>query len=300
MAKMVTPAMEKLRKKNRYNVTGVSSPGKEAWKRLRRNKTAVAGLAIILILIIVAILADVIAPYDYREIVGTKLQGPSSEFIFGTDNVGRDVFSRCVYGARYSLPIGIACVVIGLFVGGVLGLCAAYFGGTTDNVIMRIIDVIQSIPSTLLCISLVAILGNGILQLIIAIAAGSIQGMTKSIRAAIFMVRNNDYVDSSKSVGVSDLMIMIRHLIPNAVGLIVINAIGNVSGSILTISTLSYIGIGLVTPTPEWGAILSEGKTYMQVAPHLVLFPGIMIGLTVVAFNLFGNGLRDALDPRLK
>ena len=300
MAKMVTPAMEKLRKKNRYNVTGVSSPGKEAWKRLRRNKTAVAGLAIILILIIVAILADVIAPYDYREIVGTKLQGPSSEFIFGTDNVGRDVFSRCVYGARYSLPIGIACVVIGLFIGGVLGLCAAYFGGTTDNVIMRIIDVIQSIPSTLLCISLVAILGNGILQLIIAIAAGSIQGMTKSIRAAIFMVRNNDYVDSSKSVGVSDLMIMIRHLIPNAVGLIVINAIGNVSGSILTISTLSYIGIGLVTPTPEWGAILSEGKTYMQVAPHLVLFPGIMIGLTVVAFNLFGNGLRDALDPRLK
>ncbi len=300
MAKMSTPAMEKLKKKHKYNVTGVSSPGKEAWKRLRRNKTAVAGLIIILFLIIVAILADVIAPYDYREMVGKPLQSPSSEFLFGTDNVGRDVFSRCVYGSRYSLPIGIACVVIGLFVGGVLGLCAAYFGGTTDNVIMRIIDVIQSIPSTLLCISLVAILGNGVVQLIIAIAAGSIQGMTKSIRAAIFMVRNNDYVDSSKSVGVSDLMIMIRHLIPNAVGLIVINAIGNVSGSILTISTLSYIGIGLVTPTPEWGAILSEGKTYMQVAPHLVLFPGIMIGLTVVAFNLFGNGLRDALDPRLK
>lgn len=152
----------------------------------------------------------------------------------------------------------------------------------------------------MLCISLVAILGNGMVQLVIAIAAGAIQGLTKSIRAAIFMVRNNDYVDSSRSIGVSNLMIMIRHLLPNAVGMIVINAIGNISGSILTVSTLSYIGVGLVSPTPEWGAILSEGKQYMTVAPHLVLFPGLMIALTVVAFNLFGNGLRDALDPRLK
>lgn len=152
----------------------------------------------------------------------------------------------------------------------------------------------------LICISLVAILGNGIVQLIIAIAAGSIQGMTKSVRAAIFMVRNNEYVDASKSIGVSDFKIMLRHLVPNAVGMIVINAVGNISGSILTISTLSYIGIGLVPPTPEWGAILSEGKAYMSIAPHLVLFPGLAIAITVAAFNLFGNGLRDALDPRLK
>lgn len=300
MAKMTTPAMEKLRKKHKYNAEGVSSPGREAWKRLRKNKIAVAGMVIIIIMLLVAIFANVLAPYDYRSTVGTPLQSSSLAHPFGTDVIGRDVLSRCIYGARYSLPIGILCVCIGLLLGGTLGLLAAYFGGKTDNVIMRFIDILQSIPSTMLCISLVAILGNGMVQLVIAIAAGAIQGLTKSIRAAIFMVRNNDYVDSSRSIGVSNLMIMIRHLLPNAVGMIVINAIGNISGSILTVSTLSYIGVGLVSPTPEWGAILSEGKQYMTVAPHLVLFPGLMIALTVVAFNLFGNGLRDALDPRLK
>lgn len=301
MAKMETPAMRKLMRRKKYNATGISSPGREAWKRLRKNKAALAGLIIIVFLLLVALLADVIAPYGYREQnYNAVLQTPSAQHLFGTDNVGRDIFSRCVYGTRYSLPIGIVCVVIGLLVGGALGLVAAYFGGGTDNVIMRFIDVIQAIPSTLVCISLVAILGNGLIQLIIAIAAGALQGMTKSVRAAIFMVRNNEYVDSSKSVGVSNLMIMVRHLVPNAVGMIVINAIGNVSGSILTVSTLSYIGIGLISPTPEWGAILSEGKTYMMIAPHMVLFPGLMIAITVVAFNLFGNGLRDALDPRLR
>jgi len=298
--KMVTPAMEKLMKKRKYNPSGVSTPGREAWRRLRKNKTALAGMVIIIFLLLVAALAPIIAPYDFRtQNYQAILQSPSREHPFGTDNLGRDLFSRVVYGTRYSLPIGIACTVVGLLVGGFLGVVAAYFGGRVDNVIMRFIDVIQAIP-VLICISLVAILGNGIVQLIIAIAAGSIQGMTKSVRAAIFMVRNNEYVDASKSIGVSDFKIMLRHLVPNAVGMIVINAVGNISGSILTISTLSYIGIGLVPPTPEWGAILSEGKAYMSIAPHLVLFPGLAIAITVAAFNLFGNGLRDALDPRLK
>ncbi|NLL07923.1 MAG: ABC transporter permease [Firmicutes bacterium] len=301
MPKMVTPAMEKLMKKRKYNPSGVSTPGREAWRRLRKNKTALAGMVIIIFLLLVAALAPIIAPYDFRtQNYQAILQSPSREHPFGTDNLGRDLFSRVVYGTRYSLPIGIACTVVGLLVGGFLGVVAAYFGGRVDNVIMRFIDVIQAIPPVLICISLVAILGNGIVQLIIAIAAGSIQGMTKSVRAAIFMVRNNEYVDASKSIGVSDFKIMLRHLVPNAVGMIVINAVGNISGSILTISTLSYIGIGLVPPTPEWGAILSEGKAYMSIAPHLVLFPGLAIAITVAAFNLFGNGLRDALDPRLK
>ena len=301
MPKMVTPAMEKLMKKRKYNPSGVSTPGREAWRRLRKNKTALAGMVIIVFLLLMAALAPIIAPYDFRaQNYQAILQSPSREHPFGTDNLGRDLFSRVVYGTRYSLPIGIACTVVGLLVGGFLGVVAAYFGGRVDNVIMRFIDVIQAIPPVLICISLVAILGNGIVQLIIAIAAGSIQGMTKSVRAAIFMVRNNEYVDASKSIGVSDFKIMLRHLVPNAVGMIVINAVGNISGSILTISTLSYIGIGLVPPTPEWGAILSEGKAYMSIAPHLVLFPGLAIAITVAAFNLFGNGLRDALDPRLK
>ncbi|MDR1532187.1 MAG: ABC transporter permease [Clostridiales bacterium] len=301
MAKIMTPAMEKLIKKNRYNAAGVGSSGKEAWKRLRRNKTALFGMAIIIVLLLIGVFAPLIAPYSYfTQDYAATLQLPSAAHLFGTDNLGRDIFSRCIYGARYSLPIGILCVFIGLGFGGGLGVIAAYFGRKTDNVIMRVIDIIQAIPSTLICISLVAILGNGLIQLIIAIAAGTIPGMTRSCRAAIFMVKNNDYVESSKSIGVSNLMIMVRHLVPNAVGIIVINAANAVSGNILTVSALSYIGIGLVPPTPEWGAILSEGKVFISVAPHVVFFPGMMIAITVVAFNLFGNGLRDALDPRLK
>ncbi|MBO5999009.1 MAG: ABC transporter permease [Lachnospiraceae bacterium] len=302
MSKITTPAMEKLNKKIAKNANVTSNtPGREALKRLRKNKTAMAGLIIILIMFLVAIFAPLIAPYTYTEQDYTAtMQGPSAAHLFGTDNLGRDLFSRCVYGTRYSLPIGIICTLIGLMIGGALGLSAAYFGGKVDMIIMRIIDVIQAIPSILLCIALVAILGNGMWQLIVAIAAGSIEGMTKNVRAAVFMVRSNEYVNSSKSIGVSDAHIMVRHLLPNAVGMIVINAVGAVSGAILSISSLSYIGVGLVAPTPEWGAILSEGKTYMSVAPHMVLFPGLMIAITVVAFNLFGNGLRDALDPRLK
>lgn len=301
MAKITTPAMEKLYKKNKYNEMGVSTPGKEAWKRLCRDKTAVAGMIIIILLLLIGLFAPFIAPYSYQTQDYTAvLQGPSPQHIFGTDGTGRDIFSRVIYGARYSLPIGIMCVIVGLIFGGSLGVVAAYFGGKTDNIIMRFIDIIQAIPSTLICIALVAILGNGVPQLIIAIAAGSIQGMTKSSRAAILMVKNNEYVASSKAIGVSNFMIMLKHLIPNAVGIIVINAANAVSQSILTISALSYIGVGLVSPTPEWGAILAEGKSYMAVAPHTVLFPGLAIAITVLAFNLFGNGLRDALDPRLK
>lgn len=301
MAKMSTPAMERLRSRGKYNVTGVSTPGREAWKRLRKNKTAVAGMVIIIILLVVAVLADFLAPYDYRtQDYLSILKPPSTEHLFGTDYLGRDVLSRCIYGTRYSLPIGILSVTIGLATGGLLGLIAAYFGGNVDLVIMRIIDIIRAVPSTLLCIALVATFGNGLVQLIAAMTFGSIAGMVTSVRTSVFMIKNADYVESSKSIGVSNFMIMIRHLLPNAIGMIVINAVGGISGNILTVSTLSYIGVGLTAPTPEWGAILSEGKTYLSVAPHVALFPGLCIGLTVIAFNLFGNGLRDALDPRLK
>ena len=301
MSKISTPAMEKLRAKGKYNVAGVSSPGKEAWKRLRKNKIAMAGMIIVAILLLIAAFADFIAPFGFQEQnFMERMQTPSSKHWFGTDHLGRDMLSRCIYGTRYSLPIGIVAVAIGLVIGGLLGLVAAYFGGNVDIVIMRIMDVIRAVPSTLLCIALVATFGNGMPQLILAMTIGGIAGQVTSVRSAVFMVKNADYVESSKSVGVSNFMIMIRHLLPNAIGMIVINAVGGISATILTISTLSYIGIGLKPPTPEWGAILSEGKTYLSIAPHIALFPGLCIGLTVVAFNLFGNGLRDALDPRLK
>lgn len=301
MSKITTPRMEDLRRKHQYNVNGVSTPGKEAWKRLRKNKMAIAGLCIIVVLLLIAVFADFIAPYDYRaQDYGAILAKPSSEHFFGCDQLGRDLFSRCIYGTRYSLPIGIVCVCIGLLVGGLLGLVAAYFGGSVDNVIMRILDVVRAVPNVLLCIALVATFGNGMPQLIAAMSFGSIAAMVTSVRSSVFFIKNADYVESSKAIGVSNFMIMIRHLLPNAIGMIVINAVGGISGNILTVSTLSYIGVGLTSPTPEWGAILSDGKTFLSVAPHVAMFPGLCIALTVVAFNLFGNGLRDALDPRLK
>lgn len=301
MSKITTPKMEALRKKNQYNVNGVSTPGKEAWKRLRKNKMAMVGMCIVIIMLLIGVFADVIAPYDYREQNYTAiLATPSAEHPFGCDQLGRDLLSRCIYGTRYSLPIGIVCVCIGLLTGGMLGLIAAYFGGSVDNVIMRIMDIIRAVPNVLLCIALVATFGNGMPQLIAAMSFGSIASMVTSVRSSVFFIKNADYVESSKAIGVSNFMIMVRHLLPNAIGMIVINAVGGISGNILTVSTLSYIGVGLTSPTPEWGAILSDGKTFLSIAPHVALFPGLCIAITVIAFNLFGNGLRDALDPRLK
>ena len=277
------------------------TPLKGAWQRLIRNKMAVVGMVIIILLLLTAIFANVIAPYSYQEQDYTAVaQRPSLHHLFGTDNMGRDIFSRCVYGARWSLPLGLLCVVAGLALGGTLGVIAGYCGGRVDNVIMRIMDVFQAIPSILMAIAVVAVLGNGIPQLVTAMSIAFMPNVAKTCRAAIFTVKGNEYVDASRAIGVSKVKIIVRHLIPNAIGVIVIDAVGMVGAAILIVSTLSYIGVGIVPPTPEWGAILSAGKEYIRSGVHMVLFPGLMIMLTVISFNLFGDGLRDALDPRLK
>lgn len=278
-----------------------SSPGREAWRRLIRNKTAVVGMVLILLLIILAVFADVIAPYGYAESDYSAMnQTPSLQHLFGTDNMGRDLFSRCVYGTRYSLPVGVVCVITSLLLGGILGSIAAYFGGRVDNVIMRFMDIFQAIPATLLAIAIVAVMGNGIGKLIFAITIAFMPGCSKICRSAIFTVKNNEFVTSSRALGAGGATILIRHMLPNAVGPIIIDAVGRIASAILTVSTLSYLGLGVVAPTPEWGSLLSAGKDYIRSYPHLVLFPGLMIMVTVFAFNLFGDGLRDALDPRLK
>lgn len=303
MAKMVTPEMLRIEKKRHKKDGAVrtSSPGREAWKRLKRNSTAVVGLCVIILLVLVAIFAPLIAPFDYAEQnYGALSQTPSAEHWFGTDNMGRDIFSRCVYGARYSLPIGLLCVVTGMLVGGVVGVTASYFGGGVDNVLMRIMDILQSIPGTLLTIAIVAALGNGIDRLVLAVTISFMPACAKVCRAAIFTVKSNEYIESSRAIGAGGLRLMLRHMIPNAVGPIIIFAVSMVSASILVVSTLSYLGLGIAPPTPEWGSRLSSGKDFIRSSPHMVLFPGLMIMLTVFAFNLFGDGLRDALDPRLK
>ncbi len=301
MAKMMTPAMEKLEKKKSRNKVKPSTPMRESWKRFKRNKTALAGLVVVVFLVFIAIFADLIAPYGYQEQdYSVMSQPPSGEHIFGTDSYGRDLFSRCVYGARYSLGIGLLCVIASFAVGGVLGILAGYFGGRVDTVIMRFMDVFQAIPQVLLAICIVAVLGNGIPQLVVAITVSTMPIMAKNNRAAILQVKSNDYVESSRAIGVGRIRMIIRHMLPNAVGVMIIFFVGMIGSSIMIMSGLSYIGVGLSAPTPEWGLILNESKAYLRSSPYMVIFPTLMIMITCFSFNLLGDGLRDALDPKLK
>ncbi len=278
-----------------------STPGSEAWKRFKKNKLAFVGIGIVLFFIIVAIFADFIAPYgmdeqSYSEI----LQAPSLKHLMGTDNYGRDLFSRVVYGTRISVPIGFICVITGLIFGGGLGLLAGYYGNIVENVIMRIMDAFQAVPATLMSIAIVATLGNSIPNLVLAITIAGLPAFAKTTRAAIFTVKETEFVMAAKALGARPSRLMLRHMVPNAVGPIIVHATFSMASSILIVSGMSYLGLGITAPTPEWGALLNAGKIYMLQAPWYVLWPGVMIALTVLALNLFGDGLRDALDPRLK
>ena len=303
MAKLVTPEMMRINRKN-HNRKGelkTHSYWSDAWLRLRRNPTAVIGLVVLIIMILLAVFADVVAPYGYAEVDYTSMSvPPSAEHWFGTDSLGRDLFSRCIYGARWSLGLGLICMFLALAGGGVLGLIAGYFGNKTDTVIMRIMDVFQAIPGTLMAITVVATLGTGTPQLLLALALSSMPMMAKVVRAAIFTVRKSDYIESSRAIGAGNIRLMIRHMLPNDLGHIIIYAVGSVAGSIMVIATLSYIGLGVQSPYPEWGALLNAGKSYINSHSYMVLYPGLMIMIAVLSLNLFGNGLRDALDPRLK
>ncbi len=302
MSKIQTPAMEKIQKKNAKRKKAYkSTPGKEAWKRFKRNPTAVIGLVVVCLLILIAIFAPLIAPYNYSAQDYTAMkQAPSAAHWFGTDAYGRDLFSRVIYGTRYSLLIALFCTIAALLSGGVLGIIAGYFGGIVDTIIMRIMDIFQSIPMIMMAICIVAVLGNGIPQLVAAIMFASMPTMARNNRAAILRVRGSDYIESSEAIGVGKFRMIMKHMIPNAVGVMVIYFVGFLAVSIMMMSSMSYIGVGLAAPTPEWGLILNEGKTYVTSKPYMMLFPSMMIMITCFAFNLMGDGLRDAFDPKLK
>ena len=302
MSKIVTPAMEKIQKKNAKRKKAYkSTPAREAWKRFKRNKTAIIGLIVVALLILIAIFASVIAPYDFAEQnYGAMMKKPSAEHLFGTDLFGRDIFSRVIYGARYSLLIALLCTIAAFFSGGLLGIIAGYFGGVVDTIIMRIMDIFQAIPMIMMAMCIVAVLGNGIPQLVAAIMFASMPTMARNNRAAILRVRGSDYIESSEAIGVGKFRMIVKHMIPNAVGVMVIYFVGFLAVSIMMMSSMSYIGVGLAAPTPEWGLILNEGKIYMTSYPYMVIFPAMMILITCFAFNLLGDGLRDAFDPRLK
>lgn len=275
----------------------------EVWRRMRKNKTAMLGLAVIIIFALLAIFADFICSYDTMAIkqnVSIRLQTSSSEHWFGTDTYGRDVFARVIHGGRISLSVGFVSVAISSLFGGLLGAAAGLYGGKVDNMIMRFMDAVVSIPSMLLTLALVAALGHGIRNLLIAITIGQIPAFTRVVRASVLSVAGQDFIESARSYGTGTFRIIYRHIIPNAIGPIIVQATMSIAGTILQISGLSFLGMGIEAPAPEWGSMLAEARPIMRSSPHLVVFPGMAIVLATLAMNLIGDGLRDALDPKLK
>ena len=249
-----------------------------------------------------AVFADLIVPYELGiKVDGSiRLQPPSSEHWFGTDNLGRDVFSRIVHGSRVSLTIGIATTLISVVIGGFLGAAAGYYGGKADNIIMRLVDIFMCIPSILLALAIVAALGPGLRNLLIAITISYVPVFTRMVRAVILNVVDQDFVEAARAYGASDMRIILKYIAPNAMGPIIVQCTMGIAGMILSAASLSYIGMGIQPPEPEWGAMLSDAREFMRTAPYLIYFAGFSILLAALAFNLVGDGLRDALDPKLK
>ncbi len=278
-----------------------SSQVVEIWRRLKKSKLAISGLVIILILIISAIFADYIAPYDYDEPnLEEALQPPSSKHIFGTDEFGRDIFSRIVYGSRISLKVGFIVVTISVLIGGFLGAIAGYCNDIVDNIIMRSMDLLLAIPQILLAIAILAALGAGLKNVMIAVGISSIPGFARIVRASVLTIKEEEFIEAAKAAGSSDARILFVHIIPNCLAPVIVQATLGVANAILTAAALSFIGIGIQPPTPEWGAMLSGGRGYIRDYPYMTMFPGLAIAITIFGLNVLGDGLRDALDPKLK
>lgn len=269
--------------------------------RLRRNKAAMLGLVIFLVGVLIAVFAPLIMTHDYAAMdVAARLQGPSAEHFFGTDALGRDLFSRVIYGSRYSLAIGVCAILLAAVIGVILGVIAGYFGGWVDNLIMRFLDVIQSIPALLLVIVIAAVLGTGFAMTVLALSVSYIPAIARLLRASILEVREQEYIEAAHSINCSKLQIIIQHILPNSFAPVIVNLTMGVAGCITASATLSFIGLGVRPPEPEWGALLTGGREFMRTCPYMVIFPGIAIMITVLALNLFGDGLRDAMDPKLR
>ena len=275
---------------------------KEIWRRYRKNKAAVLGLVILVFILGIALFADLIVPYSkcIEQVGADRLQGPSLAHFFGTDEYGRDLFARVVHGSRFSLFIGVATSLMALVFGAILGASAGYFGGVVDNVICRIIDVFACVPPILLSLAVVAALGTNLRNLIIAITVSCIPGNVRLIRSLVLTVAEQDYVEAARSYGTSTPRILFRYVLPNAMGPSLGHPSLSRSDMILSAAGLSFIGMGIQPPSPEWGALLSNAQTYLFTAPYMLVFPGIFIILSSLAFNLVGDGLTDALDPKLK
>lgn len=286
--------VHKYKKKSQINII---------WRRYRKNRMAMIGMIIFSIMLIIAIVSPLFINYERDVITQTisqRFQGPSLNHLFGTDHFGRDILCRVLWGARISMFVGIGVVSIALTIGATLGASAGYFGGALDHVIMRIMDILLAIPGTMLAITIVAAFGGGITNLVIALSVEQIPKMTRIVRSSVLTLKSQEYIEAAKACRTGNAGIIIRHILPNAIGPILVQATLTVARTIISIAGLSFIGLGIQPPSPEWGAMLSEAKTQLMNYPYLVFAPGIAIVMTVTSLTMIGDGLRDALDPKLK
>ena len=277
------------------------SQWRDVWQRLMYNKLAMVGFCIVILLILVAIFADVIAPYDYaQQDLNNTFSMPCLAHPFGTDNYGRDILSRVMYGGRISLLVSFMACAISVIAGGLIGAMAGYFGGWFESVVMRLLDILMAIPGIMLSVCLSALLGSGVWQTALAISISGIAPTCRVVRATVLTIRDQEYIEAAVLSGSKNMRIILKHVIPNALAPLIVQATLGIGGNIIMISSLSFIGLGVQPPTPEWGSILNAGRQYIRDFWPLITFPGLAIMLTMFGFNMLGDGLRDALDPRLK
>jgi peptide/nickel transport system permease protein len=270
-------------------------------RRLSKNPSAVIGFIIAVFLVVIAIFAPLIAPYPYDKMdLSHTRDAPSREHLFGTDELGRDVFSRIVWGSRFSLSIGILAVLMSTVIGMVFGALAGFFGGVVDDIIMRLTDILQSIPGILLAISVSVVLGPGFFNTLLALCIGGIPMTIRLLRGSILGIRHQEYLEAATSINASSGRIIYRHVIPNSFSPVLVSSTMSIGNVIMMAAMLSFIGLGVQPPMPEWGSMIAGGRTLIRSCPWMVIFPGIFIMLAVLALNMFGDGLRDALDPKLK
>ena len=274
----------------------------DVWRRFCKNRLALTGLIIILILGVMAICAPILAPegYDHQDIA-IALTGPLTEgHLLGTDNLGRDIFARIIWGSRYTLQCGVVAVIVSSIIGCACGALAGFYGGRTDNVIMRIMDVFQAIPGVLLAISIAAALGPGMRNAIIAVGISGMPAFARVVRSSVMTVRGMEYIEAARSINATDARIILHHILPNVLAAVLVQTTLSVANAIMQTASLSFLGLGVQAPVPEWGAMISGARAYIRDYGYLVTMPGIAIILLVFSVNIVGHGLRDALDPRLK
>ena len=273
----------------------------EMWRRFASNRLALAGLIIIVLLLLMVIFANLIAPYDpTAQNISERLQLPSAAHWMGTDNYGRDLLSRLIYGGRVSLLISMAGLLIALVIGGILGAVAGYFGGICDQIIMRLMDILMAIPGMLMAVMISALLGGGAINTAIAISIGGIAPSARLLRSNVMTMVGQEYVEAAKAQGEGNLRVILRQILPNTLSPVIVDCTLRLGANILQISMLSFIGLGVQPPTPEWGSIMNVGREYIMTFYPMLLFPGIFILLSMFGFNVMGDGLRDALDPKMK